>query len=243
MGCNVDWSATGAMLQGIGTIIGAGAVIIAALVGGTTFRAWRRQQLVQKHMTLAEQIMTLVFNAKEAIEGVRSPMKLQYELEEARKTLESSEPAFTTLPEKRRSRMISAQVSWDRINSYNDIWKGLRDARAPAYAFFGKDITDQIDRILTLVRNIRIDAEAYAEDDGADVEFQRKLRRSLTSSRSKGAADEITVELSSASDNIEAKLKPLLQEVASEAQKAIAETIKSTAKFLPLPFGFTVGWK
>ena len=53
----IDWVATGTMLQGVGTLVGAVAVLVAAWFGKTTFEAWRRQQVAGRKLAQAERIL------------------------------------------------------------------------------------------------------------------------------------------------------------------------------------------
>ena len=57
----VDWSALGAMLSGVGTIIGAGTVLDAALIGRNTFKDWRRQKQEERRMAAAEQLLVIAY--------------------------------------------------------------------------------------------------------------------------------------------------------------------------------------
>ncbi|NML04284.1 hypothetical protein [Sphingomonas sp. G-3-2-10] len=71
---SVDWSALGAMLSGIGTIIGAGTVVFAALIGRDTFKQWKRQKQEERRMAAAEQVLVVVYQMKRAIEDARRPL-------------------------------------------------------------------------------------------------------------------------------------------------------------------------
>jgi hypothetical protein len=215
------------MLQGIGTILGALAVITAALVGGNTFRAWRRQQLVQRHMVLAERIMTAIFTAREDFAAARSPLMTGAELEAAEKELVANGFDFTKMELPQADQLRRGQAYLTRVNRSIETWKELESSKASAYAFFGGDLPKQIDRILRQVHVFRIDAQEYANDDGADAEFSRSLRRTLSSSRGRGDSDDVAAEVEDAIAAIEERLRPFLQEVANETQKALTEALKS----------------
>lgn len=233
----VDWGATGTMLQGIGTIIGALAVIVAALVGGNTFRAWRRQQLVQRHMALAERIMTAIFNARKEFSAARSPLMTGAELEAAEKELIASGFDLASMNDAEASRLRSGQAYLARVNRFTGTWKELEASKASAFAFFGGDLPKEIDRILRQVHVFRVDAQEYAVDSGTDREFTRSLRRTLSSSRGREDADEVAAEVDDAIKAIEDRLRPFLQEVASETQKALSDALKSSVWFIgKLPF-------
>jgi hypothetical protein len=88
---NVDWAATGAMLQGEGTLLGAGAVLIAAFVGANTFRSWRKQKVEERRMQQAEHILASAYKARRALKQVRHWLMSGYELGAAQETLKDNE--------------------------------------------------------------------------------------------------------------------------------------------------------
>src|SRR3546814_15956255 len=61
------------MLSGWATLFGAGAVVYAAHKGSDTFKLWRRQKNEERRIELAEQVLTLAYKLRRAIEGIRSP--------------------------------------------------------------------------------------------------------------------------------------------------------------------------
>jgi hypothetical protein len=215
------------MLQGIGTIIGAVAVIVAAIIGGGTLRSWRRQQLLQRHMDLADCILTLAVRAKDEIRSIRSPLKTSSELTEAGKTLEANGFVKAAIEEFQWRRLESAQATHMRVDFHQTTWTDLQSIKHSAYVYFGEDISKHIEAILHQVHVIRVDADAYAyaEGDGGDQEFGKKLMQTLSWGRARGNADELGNQIDNAVSQIELKFRPLLRDVASATQKAFIDAL------------------
>lgn len=70
-GTEVDWSATGAMLGGIGTILGVIAVIAAAALGRNTFAIWRKQTIEERRTATALTAMSVAWKVRDAIRYAR----------------------------------------------------------------------------------------------------------------------------------------------------------------------------
>lgn len=228
----VDWAATGTMLQGIGAIIGAIAVIIAALVGGTTFRAWRRQQLLQKHMSIAEQILSAVFQAREQLANARLPIMGASERAVAKEKLIADGHQIDKSDE--TANIISAQVFLLRSFENPDTWKKLEQSKGLAFAYFGDDIPSAIDRILAQLYRFRVDANAWADDDKSNRAHSAKLYSTLVRGI-EGELDVFAATVDQAVTDIEKVLRPILTEARTEMtinptiKRALLEALKFAA--------------
>lgn len=223
---SVDWDATGAMLQGIGSIAGAIALIFASLIGGSTFQSWRRQQLLQRQIPLAERILVVGFESRERVREVRSPIMHGAEIQAAREALIQSNVDLQSIGKKEAGRIENAQVHHDRLSQFNSTWIELQSCKASAYAHFGENVVASLDAILNVVHRIRVYSNALAQDDGSDRNFSRKILGILTSARATGEVDEIQSEIDNAITKLEETLKPILTESASQTQRAIMEMAK-----------------
>ncbi len=148
------------MLSGIGTLIGAGAVIYAAHKGSDTFKQWRRQKSEERRIELAEQILTLAYKITRAFEGIRSPAMLSGEMTRVEASLrEQLEP-----DDKRSfgSNLITAQGALLRIDHYKNLWDALLDTMPVAKAVFGNDIETQLSTFWTQRGKIIASAHSYA---------------------------------------------------------------------------------
>jgi hypothetical protein len=68
----IDWSATGAMLTGWGTLAGALSIVAAAYLGKSALSDYRQQRLTDREIEVADQALTAAYRAEEAIDGIRS---------------------------------------------------------------------------------------------------------------------------------------------------------------------------
>lgn len=223
---SVDWAATGAFLSGIGTIIVAIAVIVATVIGGHAFRAWKRQQLVQRQMDHADKILTLVIRAKDEIETIRSPFKSAAEVAEAVKSLEANGFDKADHTGDVWNRLASAQATHARVNRFHTTWADLQAAKPSAFVYFSEKLAANIETILRQVYAIRIDADAYAAGDGDDAQFGRKMINTLSRGRPKGEKDELGETVDTAVKAIEAELQPMIRNAASVTQAQLTEPVR-----------------
>lgn len=214
------------MLQGLGTLAGAFAVLIAALIGGSTFRSWRRQQIMQRQIPLAERILIAAFEARERLQEVRSPLISGNEQDIARNSILNNGLDISKFDEKRKSKVVIAQVYHERLNKHSDFWIDLQSCKASAYAYFGLETVNDIDKILFSVSSVRTAAESTADDDESNAEFSKYLRQTLSFSRIGGDVDQLGKEVEEAVISIENRLKPILAESASETQKLLREALR-----------------
>lgn len=84
----IDWAATGAMLQGIGAIGGAGAVAFAAWYATKT---WRHQKLAEHKREQAERILNATYVVQDTLERIRGSLIPPDKLQEATRSLASKE--------------------------------------------------------------------------------------------------------------------------------------------------------
>lgn len=86
----IDWAATGTMLQGVGTVVGALAVIGAAIIGSRTFDNWKRQKLAERHIEQAERILTATYKVRRGLSYVRNPAMWGHETDAAEEQLKAN---------------------------------------------------------------------------------------------------------------------------------------------------------
>lgn len=98
----IDWAATGDMLSGIGTVVGALAVIVAAVIGSRTFDNWKRQKLAERHIEQAERILTATYKVRRGLSHVRSRMMWAHETAAAEEQLKASDEWERAFPESER---------------------------------------------------------------------------------------------------------------------------------------------
>lgn len=207
MSNQIDWNATGAMLSGIGTIVGAIAVLIAALVARISINQFRTQKITERLVEHAERILTATYKAHYALDHVRGRMLWAAELEVAEKKLRDAN-AITGKAGARDKRMISAQVYLDRLSRTNDDKALLVDVMPTARALWGKELEAEIQKLHHQFWLIECNATELVDTDNRDR--QVVLRRLLGGTCAKDD-DEISVEVRRITCAIEEKCLPVLR--------------------------------
>lgn len=175
-GAFVDWSATGTMLQGIGTVIGGVAVLIGAEKAANT---WREQKRAERRMEMAEKIVAATYNGRRALRQIRSPMMMGYELTAAENKLKEDEQ-FGWQLEDRKKRLITAQAYYNRLNATKNEQLALDECLPMARALFNEELEKAIDTLSHQFWMVQVDVDCYIDDDGkSDPEFSKKIRRGM----------------------------------------------------------------
>ena len=174
---NVDWSATGDMLQGSGTLLGAAAVLVAAKLGANTFQAWKRQKLAERHLEQAERILTATYKVRRGLSSVRSPAMWGHELDAAEAHLkELGEWDKVVGGENERRKLATAQAYYSRINATRNDRQALEECQPMARAFFGEELEKAIETLNKQFWTVQVYVDANRGDrDGADADFRRKI--------------------------------------------------------------------
>lgn len=204
-----EWSALGGVLSGVGTIVGAVAVIIAAVLGSRTFETWRKQTLSQRRIEQAERILTAAYKARRALSLVRNPMMWAHELNAAEAHLEKQD-FWATVDRDRKKKMISGQGYYNRLNSVIDERRALDECLPMARALFGEEVETAID---TLNRQFHLVSVAIdmKDDGGDDRDFQLMIRQDLTSGSYGDKPNKMNVLIEEQVKLIEDALVPVLR--------------------------------
>jgi hypothetical protein len=210
-GTPIDWAATGAMLQGEGTLLGAAAVIVAAVIGGQTFRSWRRQQVAGRKLFQAERILEATYKARRALSYVRGPMLWSHELNAAEEKLKA-DPQWELQLEARQKRLVTAQAYYNRLNRTREEREALDACLPMARALFGEGLEKAIESLSHQFWIVQVDVDSYVDDNGSDREFSQKLRRGMYEIKPpEGEVNEVTEKIEAAVATIEAACLPILR--------------------------------
>lgn len=203
----IDWDATGSMLSGIGAIVGAIAVLVAAAVARISINQFRAQKITERLVEHAERILTATYKAHYALDHIRGRLLWAGELEAAEKKLREAD-AITGKTDERDKRMISAQVYIDRLDRMNDDKALLVDVMPTARALWGKELEAEIQKLHHQFWLI----ECYATElvDTDDRDSQVVLRRLLGGTCAKDD-DELSVEVRRVTSAIEERCLPVLR--------------------------------
>lgn len=198
---SVDWSATGTMIQGLGTLGGAVAVYAAARLG---LSAWRHQKLAERNRDQAEVVLHAAYNARRALRYLRSPFMSGSEEVAAREKLNADNPTWRdSVIEEKQPRLIMAQAYYLRANRLLAERSKLEDCLPMARALFGEALEGAIESLHRQFHVVLTYADAYVDDyNGTDRDFTVKIRRAMFASNSRNVGGENEV-----SDAIEASIE------------------------------------
>lgn len=115
-------------------------------------------------MELAEEVLTLFYQAKDALSFIRSPLGYPHE-GQTRESLENE------TPEQKRARN-QAYTVYERYEHWKDIFSRLQSLKYRFMAVFGKDSVEPFDAIRKSINRIFISAKRLAELWAKDVSHQ-----------------------------------------------------------------------
>lgn len=175
-------NALGVLLQGVGTLVGAIAVIVASYIGANTYAKWRRQKVAERRFELAERILVASYNAKRQLRYVRQAFLSNHELHAAELRLVSAGIPLPT-DDRSRKRHVAVEVYNHRIQAAKDELLDLYACIPIARAIFGKKLEDALEMLGTQFNRIRtyLDIEIMVDPATHEVEFGQELRAALTS--------------------------------------------------------------
>lgn len=208
---SIDWSATGDMLSGIGTIGGAVAVLIVAILGSDALTNFRAQKMAERQMEHAEEILATSYRLKSALDQIRSPFSSSTELEKSKADLEKGD-VLNGMPAARAEKFVQANVYYIRSNNFSEEFSKAYDLLPYAAAYFGQEVKNSLEMLIQNRHRIRVFADAYARDRGSDNVLDKQVSAALW----KGYAidtedDQITKTTDAAVENLEGVLIPIIR--------------------------------
>ncbi|MBI2254390.1 MAG: hypothetical protein HYU58_07225 [Proteobacteria bacterium] len=206
------------MLSGVGTLAGALVVLYAAHKGSDTYKQWRRQKSEERRIDLAEQVLTLAYKLKRAIEAIRSPLMLGGELARAENDLRERKVIDDSTPEPRVRNLRTAQGMVFRMEFYRQQWDELVDIMPVAKAVFGDRVEEQLHALWRQQRDIALAVEFFADmpTDGpatATKDHAEELKgyRKTMWSQGKAENDAVKVSVDAAVTALEGLLLPTIR--------------------------------
>lgn len=172
----IDWAATGAMLQGIGTLAGVAAAIAAAFIGAN---AWKQQKQAERKAEQAERILTATYKVRRGLSQVRSPMMLAYEFVAAEALLKEQGEWDKIFPETQRQKAATAQAYYNRLNKTRDDQQALLECQPMARALFGEELEKALEKLNHLFWSVRVYVDADYRDTGTDVNHRNKIESTI----------------------------------------------------------------
>lgn len=166
------------MLQGIGTIGGALAVLAAAWFGASTFERWRQQKLSERRIEQAERILTATYKVRRQLSYVRSPAMWKNEEDAAEAKLKENGQWDEAGGDNERKKMTTAQAYYTRIFNAKDDRQALDECLPMARALFGEELEQALDKLNRQFWTVQVAVDAIMRDrQGLDRPFRQKMDR------------------------------------------------------------------
>ena len=199
------------MLSGIGTIVGAVAIILAAILGRVAVASVRRQKQVERQIEHAEKALTAAYQLQAAASTIRSPLSTSTELSSSREELEATE-WFDRLTEGQKDRTVQSNIFYQRIRHFEDVYNSALAVRPFVKAYFGDEADEAFRKLIHARQSVRVYADAYARDEGHDPKFSRKIESYIWEGAVVNGEDPIASEVGNAIKILESKLLPVIRE-------------------------------
>ena len=165
------------MLSGIGTIGGAAAVLVAAILGSNAFATYRRQKLLERQIEHADSALTSAYKLNMALSTIRSPMSTAGDLVESERALDQENLARMT--DDRRRLMIQANVFFTRANKFTPDFDKAIQSLPFVKAYLGNSAFDALSSIIRAKQTVLVYANAYSDDRGNNPDFRRKIEEHI----------------------------------------------------------------
>lgn len=136
-------------------ILSALSIIVASLVAIYSINAWRREFQGKRKIELAEEVLALFYEARDAIGAIRNPFGFQGEGS-------TRKPEDNETPEQKNARDRAYSV-YERFQKHKEIFSKLHSMRYQLMARFGKESGKPFDDIRKIVIEITVSADMLAE--------------------------------------------------------------------------------
>ena len=161
------------MLSGIGTVGGAAAVLVAAILGRNAFATYRQQKLLERQIEHADSALTSAYKLNMALSAIRSPMSTAADLAESEQALDQENLARMT--DDRKRLMIQANVFFTRANKFAGDFDEAIKSLPFVKAYLGNLAFDALSNIIRAKQTVLVYANAYSDDRGNNPDFRRKI--------------------------------------------------------------------
>lgn len=196
-------------------------VILAALFAIYGFDAWRREHVGKRRIELAEDVLTLFYQARDVIADIRSPFGFAGEGE-------TRKPGANERPEHKQV-LDSAYVLIERYNHHSELFSRIQSLRYRVMAQFGVEAAKPFDSLNEIIHELILAARRMARLNTLP-EAEEKDHRELVE------IDHIYYSTGSADDPI----APRVEQAVAEIERTCRGIIESQGTLFSL-FNWKVG--
>ena len=185
------------------------AIVIASIVAICGISAWRKEFQGKRNIELAEEVLALFYEAKDAIFAIRSPLSFQDEGS-------TRKPQETETSQEKQAR-DRAYVVYERFDKRKEVFNKLHSKRYQFMARFGREEAKPFDELRHIVIEIQCAADELAEiwcevpynqDDKKRLQEQRKEHEKIFWYH--GKSDPIIPRVEKVISKIEENCRPII---------------------------------
>jgi len=188
-------------------IINTLAIVIASIVAICGISAWRREFQGKRKIELAEDVLSLFYEAKDAIRAIRNPLGFQGE-----GTTRKPEENETPMQKEARDRVY---FIYERFEKRQEIFNKLHSKRYQFKARFGPEKDKPFEDLKDIIIEIRVAAgslariwsQPYKNEDPA---IKNKIRENQLVIQRIGEEDPITKRIEKIISDIDAICRPII---------------------------------
>lgn len=150
-----DTTVTIEIIKALPMVVASVAAFVASIVAIYGINTWRREFIGKRRIELAEDVLALFYEVRDAIAGIRNPFSFEGE-GSTRKTAEHE------TPEQKKAR-DQAHIVFERYNKREEAFSKLYSMRYRFMAQIGKDKAQPFDEIHKIIIEIFSAARTLAE--------------------------------------------------------------------------------
>lgn len=197
------------------SLLESASIIVAAVVGIFGINAWRREHVGKRRIELAEEVMALFYEARDAIADVRNPLSLQAEGE--------SRPASGRETEGDKLARDRAYIPIKRLQERSQLFSRIFAVQYRFMAMFGQEAGQPFLDLDTVIREIRVASGClgdYLAERAVAANREERQRLAEDIRRAEGVvsasfadgADEIAQRMSGIVNQVEGTCRPVIAE-------------------------------
>lgn len=136
-------------------VVQAGSVVVAALVAVQGINTWQREYTGKRRMELAEEVLAMFYEARDAIRDVRAPFSFGFE--------GTTRTAGENESSQRKVALDKAYVTVERLKRHQELFAKIFSARYRFMATFGESSGGPFYELNNRINELRNTAWAYGE--------------------------------------------------------------------------------
>jgi len=165
-----DTTVTIEIIKALPTVLASIAAFVASIVAIYGINTWRREFLGKRRIELAEDVLALFYEVKDAIAGIRNPFSFEGEGS-------TREPIKGEAPEQKKAR-DRAHIVFERYKKREEVFSKLYSMRYRFMAQIGKDKAQPFEEIHKIIVEIFTAARRlnHVTDESIEIKYNDLAR-------------------------------------------------------------------